>query len=335
MRVLETAKATQVTPSFLQERVRGDLLCYSHPIAQPHLRQSIRDFGMIHPIIVREGYDQEPAIVICGHRRLAVARDLPPATTLPMITVSRRVMSLKEALFLSISENQSTRTLNLIEKSNIISICAALLKMAEGDVIREVMPLLQLQPSKNQMLDVLKLRSLPAAVADYVVAENIPLKVAKRLAQISPDAMEILFPLATGLKMGQNRLDEILNHLDILTHREDKPLGDLLEEILTIPGISTLLTAREIESPKKLEALRAHIRKRAFPTISAMEETFSRNSKSLQLPHNILLTPPNYFEGDRMDVRLTFKNKEELKSAAEKLLESAKSDAIKNILSLL
>jgi hypothetical protein len=126
----------------------------------------------------------------------------------------------------------------------------------------------------------------------------------------------------------------------MIANRKNVSAADVLEEILVSKNIAQQLMTPTKNLPhfqkdQRLEIFRKALHQMAHPHLSEMEEQFQKNKKALQLPANITLSPPHYFEGSRFDVKFQFGNRNELKATAQKLLDSVELSEIDNLLNLL
>lgn len=321
--------------AWFSEQVDSSLFAFSFPAEKPELLASIAECGVIQPLVVRGADSKHRALLISGHRRLAALAKLDDGQNIPMLVLPAHDISLPAALQLYLAENLSTRPFNLIERARILYFCLRQLRISKEEVQQQWLPRVGLKPSLNLLTSHLKVLQLPEACLNYVMRENLNLKTAEHLADVPTEALDILFPLITKFQIGGNRLEEILAHLQTVAKRDGKPLVDSLEDLLVMPEISHLLSASTTDIPQKLEALRALVRRRAFPMLSGMEEVFTHRSEKLALPHGVSVKAPAYFEGDRLDIQFKFKTPQELKWIAQKLLESADKPELTQMLDLL
>ena len=331
----DPSNITYVKLSWFNQKVDDKFFRFSFPIINKNLQSSIEQFGLLQPLIIRGGDDRYSPILLCGHRRLQALRDLAIPVEIPVQIIPAQVLPLERALHLLVSENLAHREFNLVEKSSLLYYCFFPLNLPKEKVVHKWLPLLSLKPSRNLLASHLKILQLPPNCLKYIVENKLPLKTAHLLSKLTPETLEIFFPIMTRFQLGVNRIDEMINNLVLISKREEKSIPEILEEILVLPEVSTLLMGKEGDQPQKIELLRNAIRKRAYPTLNSMEDVFSHETKSLNLPNVISIKPPSFFEGDRIDVQFKFGSKEELRYVAEKLMETVDQPALKTILELL
>src|SRR5262245_4658944 len=100
--------------------VETDFLCYRYPLASPELRASIAKNGLIEPLVIRDGTDTQPPLLVCGHRRAWEMQVLNYQGNIPVIWLDAKVKTI-ECFRRSLIENDP-KTLNLAERARALRI---------------------------------------------------------------------------------------------------------------------------------------------------------------------------------------------------------------------
>ena len=86
--------------------------------------------------------------------------------------------------------------------------------------------------------------------------------------------------------------------------------------------------------PQKREAVRQALHQARYPRFTAHERRFREAAGRLRLPPGVSLRPPPYFESLRYQVSFSFSGKQELRQAAQRLLDAADAEAMDDLLRL-
>jgi hypothetical protein len=125
--------------------------------------------------------------------------------------------------------------------------------------------------------------------------------------------------------VGTNYALQILECLRDLAKKEERKSSVLLTETVAQMEPETL-------HPKKLgRKVRDQLAERLHPISREHEERFVRWVKSLGLPANVKLIPPQNFEGNRFDLQISFENTEELQIALKETKASLKKRSWKQL----
>ena len=99
-------------------------------------------------------------------------------------------------------------------------------------------------------------------------------------------------------------------------------------------GILALVADPQRSGPQHREAVRHALRQARSPQITAHEQRYQEAVRRLRLPPAVTLRPPPYFENSRYQVSFSFSRKQELRHAAQRLLDAADSEAMDDLFDL-
>ena len=283
---------------------------------------SIQKIGLIHPPVLAAnpaGYT-----IICGFRRIAACRKLGWTRTTARI-LEETVDHFKKAQ-LSIADNASQRSLNLVEASRALKL---LDDFGPNDQQRrEVAEALGLPISPSIAPAVKKICRLTLPVQEGILADTINLSMALELGELDPLAAEGLVRLFDQLKVGLNKQRELLLLLKEIAEREEITIQQLIAE----KSLQKILKTAEMDRAVMRQKVRSYLRQRRFPTITKAEAEYLKRVKQLKLGNHINLIPPKDFEGNMYRMTLQFTNRQDLSNLNKKIEEIIHHPALGKIL---
>jgi ParB family chromosome partitioning protein len=276
------------------------------------LRSSIQDAGLIQPVLLRKksgGYQ-----IVCGFRRLSVMKELGKPE------VESRVFEEKEMdefqlLFLSLQENLTTRGFNVVEKALALDKLIHRFQIHPAVVINTFLPFFSLEPNEKILSTFLSLAQMEDEIKTYVLKEEVSRGNIRRLSALTPDDRMALFSLISPLKLGENRLRELLTLLEETSRRSHATV----KEIAGRPEIQAILSQKELTPSQKTERIKKVLTGLRYPELNQLEKAFEKKRKDLNLPSNISLHHPPFFEGKGLKVEFQFETVEEYRSILKSL----------------
>ena len=166
------------------------------------------------------------------------------------------------AFNLALYENLSHRIFNDVEKALILSKLSEQFGCSQDLIIQDYMPLLQLAPNEKVLEAYLKLAEFEEELKRYIAQHNVPLTVIELLAGLSSEDRHSLFSLIAALKLGLNKLKELLSYLEEIALRD----GSSITDILSSPEIQELLSHEKHNGPQKSKSCVAPSESGDFPT---------------------------------------------------------------------
>jgi ParB family chromosome partitioning protein len=277
------------------------------------LRSSIEAVGLIQPVLLRKKLNRYQ--IICGFRRISVWKELGGSE------IESRVFEKKEIdefrLFsISLRENQTTRGFNTVEKAIALDKLIRRFQMDPTLAIKTFLPLLSLEPNEKILTTYLSLARMEDEIKTYVLKEEVSRSNIRRLSISTPEDRMAILSLISPLKLGENRLREILTLLEEISRRNQWTVREIVHrsEILAILSWQELTPSQKAEHIKKvLMALR-------YPKMHQLEETFEKRKKGLNLPSSVWLSHQPFFEGRGLKVEFQFETMEQYRAILKSLL---------------
>lgn len=289
------------------------------------LRSSIKEIGLIQPVLLRR--KQEGYQIVCGFRRISVMKELGKEE------IESRVFEEKEReeleLFsLSLQENLTTRGFHVVEKAMAIEKLIHHFHLPPETVIRTFLPLFLLEPNEKILNTFLSLAQMEEEVKTYVLKEEVSRSNIRRLAMLNPDDRMVVLSLISQMKLGENRLREMLTLLDEISRRNQSTA----REIVKRSEIQTILSQKDLTPSQKTERIKRGLMSLRYPKRYQLEEGFEKRKKNLNLPSNISLHHPPFFEGKGVRVEFQFETMEEYRETLSHLSTLADQVEFKEML---
>ena len=293
------------------------------------LVDSVARVGVLTPLHLRRPAAPAPLQLVAGSRRLGAARRTGQATV-PALIHEARELSEEQGFLLALHDNLACRVFNAVEKARALRRLRHDFRYAVDTLIETFCPLLDLPPRPDVVdsyctLAVLD-EELQAATVDY----GLPVEAALWVGGLAAPDREAVLPLFTTLQLGSNRARECVAHIDEVCQRDDCTAAELFERL----GIAALLADPQRSGPQKRDAVRQALHQARYPRFTAHERRFREAAGRLRLPPGVSLHPPPYFESLRYQVSFSFSGKQELRQAAQRLLDAAEAEAMDDLLRL-
>jgi ParB family chromosome partitioning protein len=290
-----------------------------------NLRSSIEEVGLIQPVLLRKrlgGYQ-----VICGFRRISVMKELGKSE------IESRVFEEKEMnefqLFsFSLHENLTTRGFNTIEKAIALDKLIHRFQIDHAIVIKTFLPSFSLEPNEKILNTYLSLARMEDEIKRYVLEEEVSRSNIRRLATLNPDDRMVILSLISQLKLGENRLREILTLLEEISRRNQCAEKDIVQR----PDIQAILSQKELTPSHKTERVKKVLMGLRYPKRHQMEEEFEKRRRNLNLPSNLLIHHQPFFEGRGLRVEFQFETMEEYRSIVLSLSQLADMEEFKELI---
>ena len=276
------------------------------------LRSSIGEIGLIQPVLLREKGGEYQ--IISGFRRISVMKELGNPE------IEARVFKEKEEddlqLFsLSLHENLTTRGFNTIEKAIALDKLVYHFRIDPRVVTMNFLPLFSLEPNEKILNTYLSLARMEDELKSYVLREEVSRTNIRKFVSLDPDDRKTLLSLLPFLKLGENRLREMLTLFEEVSRKNRCTLREIIHRI----EIETILSQKELTPSQRTEKIKKVLIDLRYPRMRQMEEGFEKKRKELNLPSAVLIRHPPFFEGRGIGVEFQFETLEEYRSILSSL----------------
>lgn len=276
------------------------------------LRSSIGEIGLIQPVLLKKKLDGYQ--IICGFRRISVMKELEK-TEIESRVFEEKEMDEFQLFSLSLHENLTTRGFNTVEKAIALNKLIHLFQIDPVAVTKTFLPLLSLEPNEKILNTYLSLAQMEDEIKTYVLKEEVSRSNIRRLSTLTPDDRMAVLSLISPLKLGENRLREILTLLEEISRRIQCKEKDIIQR----SEIQAILSQKELTPSQMTERIKKVLTDLRYPKLNQMEKAFEKNRKDLNLPSNISLHHPPFFEGKGLKIELQFETTEEYRIILESL----------------
>ena len=198
------------------------------------LQDSIRQHGVVQPIVVRPAEVEGRFILVLGERRLRASK-LAGKTTIPAIV--RRV-SQQQAAEMTVLENVVREDLNPIEQANAFKVLSLEFKLTQSQIAQRI------GVSRESMSNYMRLLRLPEAVMDDVAHGRLTFSQARELMAL--DNAEQSVALSRELQSKPITLDQLAQRVRELNQDPDVP-GDEEPKVGTARWMDPNVRAAQME----------------------------------------------------------------------------------------
>lgn len=296
--------------------------CVSYPLEQRVLEQSMREYGILSPLIVHE--HNAHYRVLSGFRRLFAAQQL----NIQQIPVIIAGITGLEAFRCTILENLSHRTFTVFEISTIIDKLLTVFNLSSEEVIRDYLPLFGYQPHKKVLERVLVPSRLSESQKKSLYEAQIEPEKIFMFEMIPSDAWDNAIAILIGLKPGVNKFYQILELVCEIAQREKCSVKALFSD----DRVTRVVNDVHRTTSQRLEQLRTVLAKWRNPNIARVEEELRKKYNNLKLDSHIKLTLPPACEGTTFGIEFSFKNNDELHKYADELLKISSDKALEDLI---
>jgi ParB/RepB/Spo0J family partition protein len=287
------------------------------------LVQSIRELGITHPILLAPSGKEYQ--IVCGHRRVECAH-LLKLETVPALMLND-APDPAQMLKRNLLENRAQRTYSDIEKGGIVY----KLKEAgipEAEIIKDYLPLLDLERSKKLLVDLNQCAAFPKSLKILLHELNLPLRVFSILFRWNANDQALAETLLSTLHPGVNKCRELLELTDETAVKDNTSP----QEILNRKEIQTPLNNADLPINEKYDAIHKQLRLWRYPVLTDLQKQVYRAIDQLKLEGRIKLRTPENFENDQFKIELNFSSRDELIKQVEQLFRVTDSEALDELI---
>jgi ParB family chromosome partitioning protein len=276
------------------------------------LRSSIEGVGLIQPVLLKKKLDGYQ--IICGFRRISVMKELGKSEVESKV-FEETEMDEFQLFSISLQENLTTRGFNAVEKAVALDKLIHRFQIDPAAVIKTFLPLFSLEPNEKILNTYLSLAQMEDEIKTYVLKEEVSRSNIRRLSTLTPDDRMAVLSLISPLKLGENRLREILTFLEEISRRNRCKVEDIVQQ----SEIQMILSQKELTPSQKTERIKKVFTDLRYPKLNQMEKEFEKKRRDFNLPHNISLHHLPFFEGKGLKIEFQFGTVEDYRSILSSL----------------
>lgn len=302
----------------------------SYPLEAPAVLDSVATIGVVQPILVTGCPCQGKYQILAGFRRAYACREIG-LTTLHANIYPLDPDQLLSAFLLALYENLAHRTFNDVEKSLILCKLLHQFGCSREEVIRQYLPLLHLAPHEKVLETYLQIDTFDEALKQYIAAHDVPMTVVELLANLSVEDRNAVFDLISTLKIGINKLKEILTLLEEIALRDQCSIHAILEE----EQLQEILMHDAHPGPQKTDLIRKILRQQRYPQLTKLETQYQDQLARLHLSKDIHVSTDRFFEDDALTASFRFQTPAQLQAIAEELSQLSQKPKLQQLLTLI
>jgi hypothetical protein len=229
---------------------------------------------------------------------------------------------------LSLHENLTTRGFNTVEKAIALDKLVHRFQIDPAAVIKTFLPFFSLEPNEKILNTYLSLARMEDEIKTYVLKEEVSRSNIRKLSALTSDNRMAVLSLISPLKLGENRLRETLTLVEEISRRNQCKEKDIVQR----SEIQAVLSQKELTPSQKTERIKKVLTDLRYPKLDQMEKAFEKKRKDLNLPSNIALHHPPFFEGKRLKIEFQFETAEEYRSVLSALSLLAEKEGFKQMI---
>ncbi len=287
------------------------------------LTQSIKELGIANPLILKT-LGEDKFQIVCGHRRAYAAKELS-LETIPAWFISEN-SSETELIRLNLIENN--RTYGDIERGGIIAKLVDC-ETPESSIIKEYMPMIGLERSKNLFDQYLRSSQLEEDLQEVFHQLNVPIRTYNICFSWTPNGQRAIRDVLAKLKPGVNKVRFLLETIDEIAHKE----AITPENVLSSEEISKFLEFGETAGII-FDKTQEYLFKRRFPELGQLKTNVILAKDKLKLSDQIKIKTSDSFENGEIRLEIKFSKLEEILNYSNNLAEVAKSEEMEALIHL-
>ena len=293
------------------------------------LLDSVTRMGVLTPLHLRRTGESAPLQLVAGSKRLRAAKQVGQATV-PALVHEAGELSEQQAFMLAVHDNLACRPFNAVEKARILRRLRDDFRYPDADLTEQFCPLLDLPTRADALQAYCTLATLDDALQAATVENALPVNVAVWAGGLDAADRQPYCPSSPACNSAA------------IAPRSAPPISTRFASATpaTAPRLSSGLAyppcspTRSTPARRNERAVRHALRQARYPQLTAHEQRYREAVRRLRLPPAIALRPPPYFENRRYQVSFSFDRRQELRHAAQRLLDAADSDAMDELFEL-
>ena len=276
------------------------------------LRSSIEGIGLIQPALLRE--KQDGYQIVCGFRRISIFRELGNPEIESRILEEKEMDDFK--LFsISLHENLTTRGFNTVEKAIALDKLVHLFQIDPVIVVKTFLPLFSLETNEKILNTYLALARMEHEVKRYVLKEEVSRSNIRMLSAFTSEDRRAILSLISPLKLGENRLREMLTLLEEISRRDRLMVKDIIHQ----HEVEAMFSQKDLTPSQRTERVKRVLMDLRYPRMRQIEERFEKKRRNLNLPSGVSLYHQPFFEGKGLRIEFQFETTKEYRSILSSL----------------
>jgi hypothetical protein len=229
---------------------------------------------------------------------------------------------------LSLHENLTTRGFNAVEMAIALDKLIHRFQIDPAIAIKTFLPLFSLEPNEKILNTYLSLAHMEDETKTYILKEEVSRSNIRKLANMTPDDRVVILSLISFLKLGENRLREMLTFLEEISRKNQWTAREIFQR----DDIQVILSQKELTPSQKTERVKKALMDLRYPRMHQLEEEFVRKRRDLHLSSNVSLHHQPFFEGRGFRVEFQFETMEEYKAILSALSQLVDKEEFRELI---
>jgi hypothetical protein len=289
--------------------IQPGTFCMSYGFDNSKLTKSIEKVGLVNNPYIIKRKDQSVEIVI-GYRRILALKELG-IKEVCCFDLTDTGMSDHTLFMLALHDNLFSRELSYIEKSMIINKLNDLIE--DINTIYNVCSLINI--SRKDYPALLKINMLDETLKQTISKGVLHIKTIEMLLPMETSDILLISQWINKLKLSYNYQLQFIDYINDISRINKCTISTLMNE----EYFHCLLTDDKKNIPQKAKELMEYLKIRRNPNITRYQKIFEKKIKSLNLPSNVRVINPGYFESEGYRLEINFNNGYELNELLIKL----------------
>lgn len=283
-----------------------------------NLEQSISSVGLLNPVKLIKNFKNYS--VLTGWKRLHVINKLNYPSVPSQIYKENELTPLQVFTYIYIDNKDRFTEL---EKAELINRLLSSGDMSKEEIINEFLPLIGLNPSLNNLNKYRSIALLEKELKEACFNELVTFEQLHLLSETDDPQFRTGFysHFLRNNRFNNNETRDLLKDVQAICIRSAQSIDDLAKQIL--------------KEKQDKNTIRKLVKSLSYPKLTDTEQKYNEIVKELNLGSSSRLINHPYFESNDLELRIKFKNQEDLISELESLKKSIDEGKIEKLLKLI
>ncbi|MFH1283155.1 MAG: hypothetical protein ABII27_05775 [bacterium] len=263
--------------------------------------------------------------LICGSKQFFSLKSTNKKRINALVFKSRD-FSKKEVLMFALYKKLENGLLNDIEKSLVLDKLKRIANLKRNEIFNQFLPILGLEQSEYVFKEYELLMNLEDPIKNHVANGMLPFRVGILLAKTEKEDRINIFKIISKFKLGYSKSIEIIELLEVISRKENKPISKIIQE----NNLKKLISNKK-DGLADYKSLKQYLFGRANPITYRYNQNFKNILKELKLPQNVKLERSPWFETNQINLIMNFQNKQQLANSIQQLSDRLKADCFNKL----
>jgi hypothetical protein len=283
----------------------------SYGFENSKLVKSIKNTGLINPPYIIKNSNQS-IDVITGFRRILALKELNMKDVF-CFDLTDSGLTPHEMLLIALHDNLFSRKLNIVEKSLIINKLTNIVK--DLNLIYETCSLIEI--NKKDYPVFLKINMLDESIKQYLAGDVLNFKSIESLIHRDKEDILLISNWINKLRLSYNYQLQFIDYISDISRIKKSTISSILND----EYLQRLVRDEKKNIPQKAKEFMDYLRIMRNPNISRYQDLFEKKVKDLNLPNNVRIQNPQFFESKGYRMEIDFSNGEDLKKILSEITE--------------